>query len=412
MKKMLFALLVLLAFMGWVLYSSPEDGGYLLIAVGTKTIEMSLWFAGLIIFLTIFLVWLCWWLISGGVTVARNLGDLLNFGGSERARKRTASGLIDFIEGNWLQAHKKLVRAAPKVDAPLINYLAAARSAWEMGNETEAYRLLTLAGEIPDSDLAVALTQAQIELRSQHYEQCLATLMQIKPRAPQNPVLLDLLRQVYLARQDWDGLQSIFDRLRNFKIGTPQELGQLELQLYSEQLKKSCENCHKMLQAERLACLQAAWGKIPSSLQKNPQMVAAYARQLAFNFEDQEAELLIRKTMTREWHIDLVYIYGRIKGRDLRQQMRTAEDWLMKHPQDPTLFLTLGRISMRNELWGKARDYFKESLRIKRDPEVYAELARLLESMGEHQKSTDYYQMALGLTVAPLPELPLPKKIQ
>lgn len=416
MKKLLFTLIIVLVLVPagivWIAYNPPQDGGYLLIAYGTKTIEMSLWLAGLIVFVALFLVWLCWWFWRSSVRAAKGLGDLLTFGGSERAQKRTVSGLVDFIEGNWQQAHKKLMRAAPKMDSPLINYLAAARSAYEMGDQTEARRLLTLAQTTtPDSELAVALTQARMELLEKNYDQCLATLLRVKPQAPQNPVLLDLLRQVYLAREDWDGLLRIFERLRSYKICSPQELAELEIRIHSEQLKKEGWLCQKLLQSDRLSRLQAAWAKLPGSLQKNLDLQAVYARQLAVNSEDQEAELLIRKALVKDWHSDMVYVYGRLRGRDLRQQIRTAEDWLVNHTQDPVLLLTLARLSMRNQLWGKAREYFKESLRIQRDPEVCAELARLLEAMGEHQKSTDYYQMGLGLTTNALPELPLPKKL-
>src|SRR5690606_3355922 len=142
------------------------------------------------------------WLLSGSVSVVRSIGEFMNFGGSGRAQKRTVSGLIDFIEGNWQQAHKKLLRAAPKVETPVLNYLAAARSALAMGDSEEAKRILAIAGDTSaDSELAVALTQAQIELHSGASGQCLATLLRVKPKAPQNPGLRDLLRQVYLARQ-------------------------------------------------------------------------------------------------------------------------------------------------------------------------------------------------------------------
>src|SRR5690606_11175702 len=188
------------------------------------------------------------------------------------------------------------LRAAPKVETPLINYLAAARSAFAMGDSEEAKRILAIAADTsPDSELAVALTQAQIELHSGAYDQCLATLLRVKPKAPQNPVLLDLLRQVYLARQDWDGLQNILERLRTFKILPAQELAQLELQVYGEQLKNACEPVEKLIQAERLPCLKAAWSKVPSGLQKNPVLQGVYAQQLAAHFEDQEAEIFIRK---------------------------------------------------------------------------------------------------------------------
>lgn len=411
MKKLLLMLVVILGLGVWIVYSSPEDGGYLLVMVGGKTIEMSLWLAALIFLSLMFIAWLIWRIWRGGFSAAQRLSDYVNFGGSERAQKRTLNGLVDYIEGNWLQARKQLLRAAPKVEAPLINYLAASRSAYEMGDQPEATRLLKLAGELPDSELAVALTQARMELLNKHYDQCLATLMRVKPKAPQNPVLLDLLRQVYLAREDWDGLLRIFERLRSYKIDTPQALEQLEVKIHSELLKKEGALCQRILQAERLPRLRAAWAKVPGSMQKHPDVIAAYARQLALCSEDQEAELLLRKALSKQVHPDMVYIYGRIRGSDIRMQLRVVEDLQVQHPRDPHLLFCLGRLSMRNQLWGKARESFRDSLSIRHDPEVCAELARLLDAMGEHQKSTDYYQMGLGLTTNALPELPLPKKL-
>lgn len=412
MKKLILFIVLLLGLAAWVLYSAPEDGGYVLIAFGSKTIEMSLWFAALVGFLIGFLVWLIWWLLSGSLSVVKHFGEILTFGGRGRAQKRTASGLIDFIEGDWQQAHKKLLRAAPKVDNPLINYLAAARSASALGDIAEAKRVLALAADTaPDGELAVGLTQATIELHSGQYDQCLATLLRIQPQAPQNPVLLDLLRQVYVAQQNWEGLQNILERLRAFKILSAQEFEQLEIQVHSAQLNKICDTAENLVQNEQLPCLKNAWAKIPPALQKKPALQRVYAQKLATYFEDAEAEVFIRKALAKEWDADLVYLYGRVRGADSRQQMRIAEDWLAAHPQDPMLLLTLGRLSMRNELWGKARDYFKESLRYQRNPEVYAELARLLESMGEHQRGADYYQLGLGLTIGALPDLPLPKRL-
>jgi HemY protein len=64
---------------------------------------------------------------------------------------------------------------------------------------------------------------------------------------------------------------------------------------------------------------------------------------------------------------------------------------------------------MRNQLWGKARDYFESSLKIQGSPEAFAEMARLLAHLGEHKRSTEYYQQGLLLTADHLPDLPMPE---
>lgn len=418
MKRLFFMLFLWLAFCGWIMFSPPEDAGYLLIRVAGKTVEMSLLLAALLAFTLLIAAWLLWLLLKGGAKVVNKISGVLIFGG-ERAQKRTTSGLLDFIEGNWSQAHKKLLRAAPKVEAPLVNYLAAARSAHELGDHAEATRILEQAAKAtPDNELAIVLTRARIELLNQDYDQCLASLLKVKPLAPQNPVLLDLLRQVYLAQQDWAGLQGIYERLRSYKIISPAALAALEVQIFVELLKKEGAQAKDLPQAERLSQLKSTWQKVPANLHKDLAVLTVYVQQLAESSEDQEAELLIRKALpaklfaepANEWRTALVYCYGRVRGSDFRQQIRTAEEWLQQSPQDPTLLLTLGRLSMRNELWGKAREYYKASLSAKRDPETYAELARLLDYLGEQQQSYEATEQAVGLVVAALPNLPLPKK--
>ncbi len=410
MRKWLIIFIVLLALVAWVAYNPPEDSGYLLLSWGSKTLETSIWFAALVLVTLVVLLWFCWRLLVGSVRVARRVAGFVGLGG-ERAHKRTVSGLIDFIEGNWEQAYSKLLRSAHKVEVPLINYLAAARSAWELGRRDEAYRILQQTHDtLPDSELAVALTQARLELQDGHYDECLVTLLKVKPQAPQNPVLLDLLRQVYLARQDWDGIERIFDRLRNLNICTPDELRQLAIQLHRFRLSEAGGHALQLPQRERLACLQQAWSKLPGKLQKEAELVLAYAEQLARCSEDQEAELLLRKYLSRDWYPPMIPLYGRLRGADVRTQMRMIEDWLAQHPHDPQLLLALGRLSLRNQLWGKARDYFKESFQLDRSAEACAELARLLDALGESSQSNPYYQQVLDLALPALPDMPLPQK--
>ena len=75
--------------------------------------------------------------------------------------------------------------------------------------------------------------------------------------------------------------------------------------------------------------------------------------------------------------------------------------------------LSLGRVSLRNKLWGKAREYFEGSLRFSKSKalsaEANAELARLMDHLGEHAHSASLYRKALAQLEHRLPELPMPE---
>ena len=72
---------------------------------------------------------------------------------------------------------------------------------------------------------------------------------------------------------------------------------------------------------------------------------------------------------------------------------------------NPILLLTLGRLSLRNELWGKALEYFNVSASLLPSTEVYAEINRLSLKLNKND------QALLNDLIASLalPELPLPK---
>jgi HemY protein len=87
-----------------------------------------------------------------------------------------------------------------------------------------------------------------------------------------------------------------------------------------------------------------------------------------------------------------------------------AEGWLADHPKEPQLLLCLGRLSARDELWGKARDYFENAYRLEKSAEICAELGRLLDALGEPTVAAAYYREGLLLQEDKLPELPKPDR--
>ena len=64
------------------------------------------------------------------------------------------------------------------------------------------------------------------------------------------------------------------------------------------------------------------------------------------------------------------------------------------------LLLTLGKISLRNALWGKARSYLESSIAHQPTPEAYRLLGSLLEQLHEPDQAAACYRQGIEL-VAP-----------
>ena len=115
--------------------------------------------------------------------------------------------------------------------------------------------------------------------------------------------------------------------------------------------------------------------------------LAAYAAALARGGLPGEAAEQLGAALKRDWDVALVRAYGLVPAADPRRQLALAESLRDAHPREPELLLALGRIALRNRLWGKARDYLEASLKLAALPETCAELARLCEHLGETEQS-------------------------
>ncbi|WP_331344861.1 heme biosynthesis protein HemY [Cellvibrio sp. UBA7661] len=394
LKAIFFVLIALgLVFLLW------RGDGYLLIAYGTKTIEMTLWVAALVVVLIYTTVWFIRKVMLGGVEMARRFREMFLFGSVERAQKRAATGMVDYLTGDWLEARKKLVRTLDKVEYPLANYIAAARSSFEMGDEAEADNILDKALTLAHSELPVALTRARLHVQSGRYEEAIAILKPIDIKMPRQAAVLDLMHHIYIAQKNWRALEELFPVMRKVKVLSNVEFEALEVLLASEKMAALASESKSLLIAERLPALQKLWKSFPRSVQRSPKVVTAYAQALAENYQDQEAEVIVRKALGNQWYDPLVALYGRLQVKEIHAQIRTVESWLKNKPQDAVLLLTMGRLMERNQQWELAREYFQRSLNQKQDLETTAELARLMTKLGDHKKSAEYYQQSLQLAV-------------
>ena len=407
MIRLLLTVCAFLALGGFLYYWIEKDSGYFLIVIGKTSIEMSFWFALIALIVIISVLLLAIYLLLGGyrsiIATAKSI-----FGYSSRlAEERTLRGMLYFIEGNWSLAKTNLVKAAPKTTSPIINYLAAARSSYELGDQKTALQLLNKAEKsASNSGLAVALTQVRMQLANQHYEQAAATLSRVAEKSPNHPMVLELLKQTYIALSDWSSLSTLLPKLRKNHIGKPEALKQLETMLYHEWLSDTIEQARSVSSDQSITAVRDRWSKMPKQNRYDIDTLVLYVRYLMEMNCDDEAEQLLESSLKKYWYDQWVDLYGQLTTSDIKKPLLTAEGWLKNRPNNSVLLLTIGRLCLRNQQWGRAKEYFKASLKQQERPDTYAELAGLLAHLGELETSTNYYQKGLLMTTKKSPAFP------
>jgi HemY protein len=314
----------------------------------------------------------------------------------ERRDSDLAAGLAQLVEGNWARSERLLTQGLKRADAPLANYLLAAHAAQLQGAVERRDQWLELAqGISKDGATSAQLTRAQLQLQSGDPAAAIATLKTLESLDP--PAAIALLARAYRALDDHSQLLDLLPRLARASL-PPVERDQLAALAVEGELARSD------LTAERLAAL---WEKLPTDLRASPPVVAQRALALARLGLGNQAERELHAALKRDWHSALVQSYGQVRGADPAKQLKHAEAWLKAHPDDAALLTTAARLSMANELWGKARSYLESSLALMPAPDAYALYGRLLARLGEDDGALLAFKSGLQL-VSPSAAEPLP----
>jgi len=386
------ATLILGALGAHLLFADP---GYVVINIRGWLIEMSVPILLALILATMLAVWLAWELLQA----PKKLGEKAGQFRAHRAGHQFTKGLIEVAEGNFSRGEKLLTRGVNRADAPLLNYLAAARAAQLQGDPERRDKWLRLAyDETPGAANAVLLTQAELQLAAEEYEQALATLRRLMENAPNHSQALYLLGRLYRELGDWDQLGELLPKLRKqgrIPAGTLQEWTR---EVHRRHLERAGDDPTRVT---------AVWKKIPRALRDDDVLIGAYVDALARAGGEEAAEAELRRRLRSRWSSGLARLYGKLETADAGGQLRHAESWLKQHGEDADLLVSAGRLCMRQELWGKARSYLETALAIGPTPETYELYGRLLTRLGEGEAAADAYRSGLSM-IATSDRLALP----
>ena len=404
MKRFFIASLVVLLLSVALVAAIELDPGYILISYNTYTLETSVWI-GVGLFVLLFsIVYGFFSLLRRLISGTGALSDWLSGRDYRRSQQQTTHGLIAFIEGNWQSSRKTLAKAAAKSETPLLNYLIAARASHALDDSKQMKAFLKKAEQSTSgAGIAVVLTQAELQLRSGRFEPSLATLTRVRRNAGKHPHVLYLLAQTYQGLNDWQQVLALLPELKKYKVLAPDEITELEITASKASILEAAKS-----RSDALGNLRPLWQSFSTAVKANSEVIACYAESIIALGDMQGAEKLIRNRLKKDWNSTLVSLYGKVASDDPARQLLFAEDCLKQRNNDAALFLCLGRMSLRNAFWGKAREYFERSLQFEDSGEVCAEMGRLLAHLGEHEASSEYFYRGLLLATDDLVDFPMP----
>ncbi|MCF5908008.1 heme biosynthesis protein HemY [Aeromonas veronii] len=359
--------------------------GYVLIALGNYTIESSVTSAVILAVLFYGALLIVEWLLGRVFGLRRKT---LGWYGSRRRRKanqQTVAATLAMAEGHYSQAEKLMIKGASNSDTPLLNYLSAAKAAQARGDDARRDQYLQKAQEEnPKAELALTLTQTQLQIEQGQYDTALAMLESVYALNPRHPMVLDQLRQVHLARQDWSALCDLIPALHKVGKLTPKQEEDLLQQAWSGRLQQA---------AGSLETLKAVWQDLPRKLRLEPELLACYGDLLRQLGADGEAATLWQEALRKQPMPQLLARLPKLKL-DSYQPLLAL---LQKQQGQPEVDTALAQLYLLAGQLDDAQKLLEQEVERAPSAAAYHALGQLMDKRRLTNKANEYYRQALEL---------------
>ncbi len=305
-----------------------------------------------------------------------------------RARQSLNDALIAFFQGRFASAEKSASVALEREESRGVAAIIAARSAHELGRFSEREQFLDQAKGAPAVDQARLTTLADLLLAQGRHEEALAVLKDLAGRDARNVRLLRMRLAAETALKRWDeALQT---------TGTLAKLGGIpEAEAAATRRAAHLGNLNR--KAQDAAALTQYWKHLPNDLRLDPSIAATAARYHLALGGNAEAQSIVEDALAAGWDTGLVALYADCAGTSAVHLIERAEKWLRQHARDPALLLTLGKLCMKQGLWGKAQSYIEASLALEPTHEGHMTLAALMERIGKPQEASRHFRKSAEL---------------
>ncbi len=230
------------------------------------------------------------------------------------------------------------------------------------------------------------MLDAEMANEARRFDEALAALEKLQGKQGRHIAALRLELRARQGVGDWDGVLKLARQLVKRDALPAEVVREIRTQAHLGNIAKRVADQGK---------LTAYLRTVPED-ERGRRVVLAAARALVGQGAEAEAQKLIETVLDAikddDWQPDLVAIYGRLTNSEQTARIAKAEAWLRRHPDDARLLKALGRMCLRQRLWGKAQSYLEASLSVAPSQQAHLELARLFDLLERPEEANKHYR--------------------
>jgi HemY protein len=308
---------------------------------------------------------------------------------AEAGYAATLGAIQALFEGRFVRAEKLASRAIDLGAAPGLAGLLGARAAQRLRDFARRDQWLERSKQ-GDGEWRVAqlMTRAELLLDERRFDEARGVLQELRAAGPRHVAALFLMLRAEQGLSNWDEVLRIADALEKHDVMLPEAL---------ESVRANAHVALLTLKASDREGLVRKWEGTPRSARVQPRIAASAARAFMQIGDCRRAHRIIEDALERNWDGTLALLYGECVDKDALDRLERAEKWLRDRPGEAELLLTLGRLCVQRELWGKAQSYLEASLATGPTQAAHIALAKLHERLGRQAEADRHFRASADL---------------
>ena len=387
-------LLGLAAFAVAIALAGRHGSGYVVMVLPPLRIELS---AMMFIILAIALFAFGYWSIRLAIATY-GLPRQRRKARAEQARATSRDAVFASLEslfsGRFRDAEEKARVGMQHEDTRDLAAALAAWAAYEGGNSGAAVPYLDrILGEGGGKAANMRdASKAYMLLADGRAHEARELLKSLASNDPKNPGVLKMKVEAEMADKAWDDVLATLTPLARSGMLPAAAAQQIRLNAEINLIKAKPHNREIII---------AAWESLDSASRYDPVMAVTVAKRLAGLDCGDDARRVVEEAIDKRgtdgWDESLVAMYAACRGDSTLAQIERAEKWLKQHARDSVLLATLGKLCMRQSLWGKAQSYLEASVALQPTLDAHMTLARLMEQMGKRDEAVRHIRRSAEL---------------
>jgi HemY protein len=369
-----------------------EEGGYVVLVAPPWRIEVSLVLSVLILLGAFAVAYALLRLASHAFSLPAHVRAFRSRQRELGGHKALSAALQALFEGRYGQVEKHAAQAWTAGTAPSLTGLIAARAAQRRHDVARRDEWMSRVGAgDPEWRRARMMLQAEQLIEERRFEEARAVLLELQSGGARHIAAQQQLLRAEQALGHWDEAVRLARVLEKREALPPEAVESIVTRARTAELSRMSHNPKSLAEY---------WRGLSAGERTHPRIAAAAARAFMQLGDCRSAHQLIEESLQRGWESELVLLYGECRDTDALGRIQRGEAWLAAHPQDPDLLLTLGRLCIQAELWGKAQSYLESSLSAQPSRAAHIALATLFERLGRADEANRHFRASAdpGLT--------------